>query len=90
VEPNGDMEGVSNIDVYDCDGGQLQLTLIPKKTSRLRILLDGKRVLDRPIGGPTVNEVVDVPPSARPRMCRFTIVPQTLLGSTRIAFVRPS
>jgi hypothetical protein len=90
VEPNGDMEGVANIDVYDCDGGQLRLTLIPKKTSRLRILLDGKRVLDRPIGGPTVNESVDVPPSPRPRMCRFTIVPQTLLGSTRIAFARGS
>ena len=91
VSPNGDMEGVANIDVYDCGGGQLQLTLIPKKTNRLRILLDGDLVLDRRIGGvPSVNETVDVPPSSRRLLCRFTIVPQTLLGSTQIAFKRAS
>jgi hypothetical protein len=89
VSPNGDMEGVANLDVYDCGGGQLRLTLIPKKTSRLRVLLDGTVVVDRHIGGPSVAEDVDVPPSPEPRHCRFTIVPQSLLGSTQIAFARP-
>ena len=90
VTPTGDMEGVANVDVYDCAGGELQLTLIPKKTRRLRILLDGKLVLSRHIGGvPSVDETVDVPPASQPRHCRFTIVPQSLLGSTRIAFARP-
>jgi hypothetical protein len=88
VSPNGDMEGVANIDVYDCGGGQLRLTLIPKKTSRLRILLNGNLVVDRHIGGPSVAQYVNVPPSTMPRQCRFTIVPQNLLGSTQIDFVR--
>jgi hypothetical protein len=90
VSANGDMEGVANVDVYDCAGGQLQLTLIPKKTIRLRILLDGRLALDRRIAGvPSVNVTVDVPSSHTSRVCRFTIVPQQLLGSTRIEFVRP-
>ena len=34
------------------------------------------------------NGTVDVPPAPELRVCRFTIDGQTLLGSTRIAFVR--
>ena len=64
------------------------LALIPKATARLRIRLNGHVVLDKPISGRSWTGAVPVPPSARPRLCTFTIYPEPLLGSTRIAFER--
>lgn len=89
VQPNGDMTGPVTVSVYDCRRGRLELTLLPKATKVVRILLEGKQVLSERIGGrPVWHGAVSVPPSATPRVCSFTIVPQLLLGSTRIAFVR--
>jgi hypothetical protein len=89
VQPNGDMTGPATVSVYDCRRGRLELTLLPKATKVLRIRLDGKVVLADRIEGLSVwHGAVTVPPSAAPRLCVFTIVPQLLLGSTRIAFVR--
>jgi hypothetical protein len=89
VQPNGDMTGPATVSVYDCRRGRLELTLLPKATDVVRILLDGKQVLaDRIDGAPVWHGSVTVPPSAAPRVCTFTIVPKLLLGSTRIAFVR--
>jgi hypothetical protein len=89
VQPNGDMTGPATVSVYDCRRGRLELTLLPKATDVVRILLDGKQVLaDRIDGAPVWHGSVPVPPSAAPRVCTFTIVPKLLLGSTRIAFVR--
>ena len=90
VQPNGDMTQPAEVDVYGCAGGQLRLTLLPKLTSRLRILLDGRTVLVRKIGGlSSWQGSIDVPSSHQSELCRFTIVPQQLLGSTQIAFARP-
>ena len=89
VKPNGDIYGSAKVGVYDCRGGLLELTLLPKATQRLLIELDGRLVLRRSIGGLAVwHGSVPVPPSRRARHCVFTIVGQQLLGSTRIAFVR--
>ncbi len=90
ILPNGDMTQPADIDVFGCRGGALQLTLLPKATRRLRIELGGKTVLVRNIAGLDYwNGTVYVPPSHRSDLCRFTIVPQPLLGSTRIVFARP-
>jgi hypothetical protein len=89
VLPNGDITRPVTVSVYDCGHGRLELTLLPKATDVVRILLDGKQVLsDRIEGLPVWHGAVTVPPSAAPRLCTFTIVPKLLLGSTRIAFVR--
>ena len=88
VQPNGDMTRPATVSVYDCRRGELQLTLIPKATARLRIRLNGHVVLDKPISGRSWTGAVPVRPSARPRLCTFTIYPEPLLGSTRIAFER--
>jgi hypothetical protein len=89
VQPNGDMVAPADIYVYDCGGGALQLTLLPKATKRLRIELDGRLVVDTDVAGENVwHGLVPVPPSHKPRTCVFRIVPQGLLGSTVIQFNR--
>jgi hypothetical protein len=88
VQPNGDITHPATVSVYDCRGGELELTLIPKATSRLRIRLDGSDVVDEPISGESWTRVIPVPATAKPRLCTFTIYPQPLLGSTRIVFSR--
>jgi hypothetical protein len=88
VQPNGDMTRPATVSVYDCRSGELQLTLIPKATSRLLITLDGHRALDEAIAGDSWTGAVPVPHRAAPRVCQFTIYPEPLLGSTRIAFSR--
>jgi hypothetical protein len=77
------------VTVYDCTGGRLELTLLPKATDVLRIRLNGRLVLHARIGGlPSWHGSLRVPRSARPRICTFTIDPEPLLGSTVIQFVR--
>jgi hypothetical protein len=89
IQPNGDMTRPATISVYDCGHGRLEVTLLPKATDVVRILLDRKEVLSKRIAGlSSWRAHVTVPPSATPRLCTFTIVPKLLLGSTRIAFVR--
>jgi hypothetical protein len=89
VQPNGDMSQPATVSVYDCRRGQLEVTLLPKATQVLHILLNNRPILTRRIAGlASWSGAVSVPPSASPRLCNFTIVPQQLLGSTRIAFVR--
>ncbi|MGH3002240.1 MAG: glycosyltransferase family 39 protein [Gaiellaceae bacterium] len=89
VQPNGDISSPATISVYDCTGGRLELTVLPKATDVLRIRLNGRLVLTQNIAGlSSANVTVDVPSSRRPRLCLFTIVPHPLLGTTRIQFVR--
>lgn len=88
VQPNGDITQPATVSVYDCRDGVLELTLIPKATTRLRIQLDGRDVVDEAISGASWTRAIPVPASASPRLCTFTIYPQPLLGSTRIAFSR--
>jgi hypothetical protein len=83
------MAGPATVNVYDCERGQLELTLLPKSTNVLRILLDGRVVLRRTIGSLGIwHGTIAVPTTRHPRRCTFTIIGQKLLGSTRIDFVR--
>ncbi|HUK98965.1 MAG TPA: glycosyltransferase family 39 protein [Gaiellaceae bacterium] len=87
--PNGDINWTAQITVYDCGGGQLELTLLPKKTRSLTISLNGKVVQQVSLAGlPFWNGTVYAPPSTKPEVCVFQLAGQELLGSTRIAFVR--
>jgi Dolichyl-phosphate-mannose-protein mannosyltransferase len=90
IKPNGDMIGPAQITVFDCAGGQLQLTLLPKASDHVLVFLDGKRVLRQPLSGDFWNGAVNVPPSHTAKACQFAIRGGLLLGSTRIAFERPS
>jgi hypothetical protein len=89
VQPNGDMTHPAKLTVYGCAGGRLELTLLPKATNVLRILLNGRLALRQVIGGrDSWQATVQVPPTEKSARCTFTIIPAPLLGSTRIAFVR--
>jgi hypothetical protein len=87
--PNGDITGRAGVNAFDCAGGTLQLTLLPKETNRLEIDLDGRVASVEHIGGRSVwHSEVHVPASHGPAPCTFTIRPDGLLGSTVITFVR--
>jgi hypothetical protein len=89
VLPNGDMVGPATIDVYDCHRGTLELTLLPKSSTAVNVLFDGLSVLHANVSGLSAwHGSVAARPSSRSLLCRFTIAGGTLLGSTRIAFVR--
>jgi len=87
-KPNGDILGTASVTAYDCAGGQLQLTLLPKATNDVEIDLDGKPALRAHVAGlPYWNGTVNVPPGHRSTSCSFRIRGGLLLGSTRIVFV---
>ncbi len=89
IQVSGDMTEPAHVTVYDCAGGRLELTLLPKSTSVVTVWLDGRVALRAAIGGLDYwNGTVFVPPSPTPRACHFVIDGQTLLGSTRVEFVR--
>jgi len=90
ILPNGDMHWKAQITVFDCAGGQLELTLLPKKTTRLTVSVNGKVVQQVSLAGlPYWNGTVYAPRSTKPELCTFELAGGKLLGSTRIAFVRP-
>jgi hypothetical protein len=89
IQANGDIYVPASVTVYNCRGGELHLTLLPKATRVVRVALDGKVVLRQSIAGLKFwNGTVSAPPSAEPRKCVFTITGQTLLGSTVVDFSR--
>jgi hypothetical protein len=89
VTNNGDIETSASVTAFGCNGGRLELTLLPKATNVVRVLLDGKEQLRANIEGlPYWNGTVSVPATHRSSLCRFKIEGGLLLGSTRIAFAR--
>ena len=87
--PNGDITGRAVVNAFDCAGGTLGLTLLPKETNRLEIDLDGRVAPSSTSAGTSVwHGEIHVPASHGPAPCTFTIRPDGLLGSTVIAFVR--
>ena len=89
IQVNGDMTEPGRLTVYDCAGGRLELTLLPMATRIVTVRLDGHVALRVAIGGLDYwNGTVSVPPSPTPRACHFVIDGQTLLGSTRVEFVK--
>jgi Dolichyl-phosphate-mannose-protein mannosyltransferase len=89
IMPNGDMYGPVAVTVYDCAGGLLQLTLIPKKSDHADVFLDGRQVLSTSLGSGYWNGSVNVPASHTTQPCQFVVSGGDLIGSTRIEFVRP-
>jgi hypothetical protein len=88
IQANGDMHGPARVLAYDCAGGQLELTLLPKDTGTVTLRLDGRIVQQAKLAGlPYWNGTINVPPSPSPRVCHFEIDGGSLLGSTRIDFV---
>ncbi len=88
IQQNGDMTEPGIVRAYDCAGGRLDLTLIPKSTSVVVIRLDGRVVQRARIAGLAYwNGTVFVPRGPSPRACTFEINGQSLLGSTQIKFV---
>ena len=88
IQSNGDMTEPGRVRAYDCAGGRLELTLLPKQTNVVTLRLDGRIVQQAKIGGLSYwNGTIFVPPSRTPRVCNFEIDGEYLLGSTHIAFV---
>jgi Dolichyl-phosphate-mannose-protein mannosyltransferase len=88
IQANGDMTEPGYVEAYDCAGGQLELTLLPKSTSVVTLRLNGRIVQRARIAGlPYWNGQINVPPSSSPQVCRFEVDGQSLLGSTRVVFV---
>ena len=87
VRKDGDMHEPGVMTVWNCQDGQLELTLLPKASTRVELRVNG--VVQRTLhfaGEPFVNTTVFGPPGAS--TCRFEVVPDSLLGSTRFEFVR--
>jgi hypothetical protein len=90
VLPNGDMVVPAQIVVYDCAGGTLHLTLLPKATKVVTISLDGRVVLRQNIAD-RLSWTGSIPVPAHHRgVCRFGIKGGLLLGSTVRTFERPA
>jgi hypothetical protein len=90
VKPNGDIISSATITVFDCRGGHLDLTLLPKSTSSVYVTLDRKVVLTGHIANLDFwNGTAYVPAGHRSDLCTFTIHAGLLLGSTQIGFTRP-
>ena len=90
VLPNGDMVVPGRILVYDCAGGTLHLTLIPKATKVVTISLDGRVVRRQHIAG-RLSWTGSIPvPGDHRGVCRFRIEGGLLLGSTVRTFERAS
>jgi hypothetical protein len=86
-QPNGDIYGEATVTAWNCAGGALQLTLLPKSTNRLQIFLDGKPVIDTRVAGqPVWHGTVDVPADHPAGPCTFLIRSDDLLGSTVVQF----
>ena len=86
--PNGDLVGPGTLTAYACAGGSLELTLLPKATTVVRVTLDGAQVLRRNIGGLESWHGTVAVPASHTGTCHFTIRGGALLGSTVVAFLR--
>jgi hypothetical protein len=87
VRRDGDMHGPASLMAYDCAGGRLELTLLWKAATRVDLRVNGELVRTlRASGEGFVSTTVDPPAGAE--VCRFEVIPDSLLGSTRFEFVR--
>ncbi len=89
VKPNGDILEPAKLVVYDCRGGRLLLTLLPKSSPIVRVLVNGRLVRTLEFHGePSWSGRFPVPRSSVPRVCTFELQPSGLLGSTVFFFER--
>ena len=89
VKETGDIVGPARMVVYDCRGGRLRLTLLPKASDAVDVLLDGKLLKTLHFHGEeSWSGTFDAPKSKAPRICTFDLGPSSLLGSTVFQFDR--
>jgi hypothetical protein len=87
VRQDGDMHEPGVMTAWNCGDGRLELTLLWKAATRVELRVNGELVRTlRSTGEEFVNTTV-VPPAGAD-VCRFEVVPDSLLGSTRFEFVR--
>jgi hypothetical protein len=87
IREDGDMHEPAVLTVWNCGGGRLELTLLPKLSTRVELRLNGEEYRTIQFAGEEfVNTTVFAQPGAD--TCRFEVVPDSLLGSTRFEFVR--
>ena len=87
VRDAGDMHEPAIMHVWNCQRGRLELTLLWKLSTRVELKVNGELVRTlRSHGEEFVNTTVSPPPGAS--LCRFEVIPDSLLGSTRFEFVR--
>jgi hypothetical protein len=88
LKPNGDIVAPVQVTAFNCAGGRLELTLLPKTSHEVFVFLDGKLLRRAPVHGASWTGAIAVPARHGPSACAFVIRGDSLLGSTRIAFVR--
>jgi hypothetical protein len=92
LKPNGDLYGeeAARIEVFGCEPGELQLTLLGKQGLSTRIRSGGTVLAERAIPPGTVWRVaVPAPENADGTgRCVYVLETDGLVGSTRIDFVR--
>ncbi len=91
LRPNGDLHGdeVARIEVFGCEPGELQLTLLGKQGLPTRIRLGGTILAERAIPpGGVWRVAVRAPENADGTgRCVYVLETEGLIGSTRVDFV---
>jgi hypothetical protein len=92
LRPNGDLHGgeAARIEVFGCEPGELQLTLLGKQGLSTRIRSGGTILAERAIPPGSVWRVaVPAPESADGTAgCVYVLETDGLVGSTRVEVVR--
>jgi 4-amino-4-deoxy-L-arabinose transferase-like glycosyltransferase len=90
VLPNGDLMGLSRVQVFDCGPGRLELTLLGKEGKPFLVRLDGRVVYRRTLApGEIARPKLAAPTGARRgTRCVYELDSAGLMGSTRVDFVR--
>jgi 4-amino-4-deoxy-L-arabinose transferase-like glycosyltransferase len=92
ILPNGDLMGLSRVQVFDCGPGRLELTLLGKEGKPFLVRLDGRDVYRRTLApGEIARPKLAAPAGARGgTRCVYELDSAGLMGSTRVDFVRES
>jgi hypothetical protein len=89
--PNGDVDRIAVLNVYGCRSGVFDLVMLVKQPQSVRVALDGRPARQVSFSSPTTWHVrLTISPSAlgSSRICRLSVLPSGLLGTTRFAFNR--
>lgn len=91
-QPNGDFSGHAQVEVFACERGALEVTLLGKDASRVTLSAEGVQPRTvAPAAHVGIRVVVPTPPSADGSTpCTFSLDTPGLAGSTVISFVPAS
>ncbi len=90
-QPNGDVTGTAEVDVFSCTDGALEVTMLGKDGSQVFVGVAGGRSKHyAPAGGEVVHASIPTPADlGGASRCRFWIETSGLVGTTTIIF-RPA